>query len=377
MAMATALVQVGARKLEFQEIPIPEDLEPGAAIVRVEANGLCASDVDQFDGTDPYFAVGDTTRYPRIMGHEVVGVVEAMGPRTAARSTLEIGDRIAINPYCSCGACDRCLAGDRFHCTGWPTKSSVLGHVPTTMAPGLWGGYSTHIYVHPNSQIYRFPAHVDPLDATLWNPLGGGIQWAVMNSGIEPGASVAILGCGQRGLACLVAVKSAGVGPVLVSGLSNDRHKLDLALELGAEMSVDVQKESIIERGDELTNGKGFDMVVDTTPHSFDAIRDAIEMLRPQGTLVTVGIKTRNMDDFPIDKVTLKGLRVLGSLGQSDEAYTRAAELVTSMEFPLNRMRTHVFGFDRLEEAIELLRGSNPDDRPINLVVVPKMTADL
>ncbi|MCW2295422.1 zinc-dependent alcohol dehydrogenase [Rhodococcus erythropolis] len=371
MTIATAVVQVGPRKLEFQEFPVPEDLEPGAAIIRVEANGLCASDVDQFEGTDPHFAIGDSARYPRIMGHEIVGIVDSMGERTPARASLNIGDRIAINPYCSCGRCEACATGDLAHCTGWKTTSNVLGHIPTTFGSGLWGGYSTHVYVHPNSQIYTFPAHVSPLDATLWNPLGGGIQWAVMNTGMKPGASVAVLGCGQRGLACLVAVKSAGAGTVMTSGLASDQHKLDLALTLGADAAVNIEKDSVVERARELTGGRGFDMVVDTTPHAFQPIHDAIEMLRPNGALVTVGIKTKAMPDFPIDKVTLKGLRIFGSLGQSDEAYSRAASLVSEGTFPLSKMRTHVLGFDRLEEAIELVQGKRAGERAINVVVTP------
>jgi threonine dehydrogenase-like Zn-dependent dehydrogenase len=85
---ATALVQVGPRKLESRQIPLPEVLEPGAALVRVEANGLCHSDVDAYDGTDPLFVGRDPERYPRILGHEIVGIVERMGSRdtSSARS---------------------------------------------------------------------------------------------------------------------------------------------------------------------------------------------------------------------------------------------------------------------------------------------------
>lgn len=371
MTAATALVQVGPRQLEFQEIAVPDHLDAGALLVRVEANGLCASDVDQYDGTDPYFELGDASRYPRIMGHEVVGVIEAMGAATERRAGVKLGDRVAIDPYNSCGQCEHCRQGNRMYCSGWPTRSSVLGHIPTTLGPGLWGGYATHIYVHPNTDVYGFPSSVSPLDATLWNPLAGGIQWAVMNPGLRPGAKVAVLGCGQRGLACLVAVKSAGAGKVIVSGLHQDRHKLDLALELGADAAVDVEEDSLLDQARDLTDSQGFDLVVDTTPHSFQPVRDGIEMLRPRGTLVTVGIKTSAMPDFPIDAVTLKGLRLLGSLGQSHEAYSRAAALVADSSFPLNKMRTHVLGFDRLEHAIELLQGKHPHEKPINVVVTP------
>lgn len=94
-------------------------------------------------------------------------------------------------------------------------------------------------------------------------------------------------------------------------------------------------------------------------------------MLRPGGTLVTVGIKTRTVPDFPIDRVTTRGIRIVGSLGQTHEAYAKAAALIASHSMPLHLMRTHVLGFDHLDHAIELLRGSVAGQSAVNIVVTP------
>lgn len=368
---ATALVQTGPQQLEYRQVELPADLPPGAAIVKVEANGLCHSDVDAYDGTDPLFEGNPAGRYPRIMGHEIVGRIERLGPATENRSSLAVGDLVAINPFIGCGACPYCVDDNRPQCTGWDTASNLYGFIPTTFGPGLWGGYATHVYVHPNTILYRFGDHIDPLDASLWNLLAGGIQWAVMNPKMQPGARVAILGCGQRGLACVIAVRAHGAGHVLTSGLSRDADKLRLSREFGADTTVDVETQDLRQIAEAVTDGAGFDLVIDTSPHSFDPVADAIAILRPGGTLVTVGLKTRAMPDFPLDTVTLKGLRIIGSLGQSHDAYSRAAELVSEQRFPLHRMRTHVLGLDGLEEAISLLRGDRPDQRPINVVLRP------
>ncbi len=373
MRMATALVQTAPGNMEFQEIPLP-DLSPGSLLVRVEANGLCHTDVDQFDASDS-FTADDPHRFPRILGHEIVGVIESMGDPTPFREGLAIGDRVAINPFNGCESCPACRRGDRMDCSGWPTFNNVYGAIPTTYGPGLWGGYSTHVYVEPLGIVYPFPARVSALDASLWNLLAGGIQWGVMNSGLQLGAKVAVLGCGQRGLAVIAAVKAAGAGVIMTSGLARDRLKLDLARDFGADLAVDIEHESLLDAAHGLVGHAGFDVVIDTSPVSYQPILDAIDLLRPGGTLVTVGLKTQPVPDFPIDRVTLKNITIVGSKGQTPDAYSRAAALIISDEIPLGRMRTHVFGFDQLERAISVLRGDDPTQSAINIVITPTFSA--
>ncbi|QSE92781.1 zinc-binding dehydrogenase [Rhodococcus pseudokoreensis] len=367
---ATALVQTAPYEQHFEEIPLPV-IEPGAALIRVEANGLCASDIDSFEGVDPVYAPGDMSRYPRINGHEIVGIIEELGEMTSARAGLKVGDRVAVNPFLSCGSCPACRRDDVSFCTGWDFQQNCYGYIPLRYAPGLWGGYSTHVYVHPQAILYRFPADVSPLDATLWNPLAGGIQWAVMNAGTTIGSRVGILGTGQRGMACAAAAKAAGAGVVVTTGLTRDAHKLELARQLGADVTVDVETEDLRAAVDGATGGEGLDIIIDTTPGATHVLGEAIEMLRPGGTLVTVGIKTRTVPDFPIDRVTTRGIRIVGSLGQTHEAYAKAAALIASHSMPLHLMRTHVLGFDHLDHAIELLRGSVAGQSAVNIVVTP------
>lgn len=369
MNKALALVQTGPKQLEFKELDLPE-LEPGAVLVRVEANGLCHSDVEAYDGDEP--ASGNVpTNYPRILGHEVVGTIEAMGQLTSSREGFRVGDRVGINPFNSCGTCEFCIADKPGHCTGWGVENNILGYIPTTFGPGLWGGYATHTYVHPNTALYRFPASVDPYDATLWNPFAGAFQWGVMDTNLVAGEKVAILGCGQRGLAMTAAVKSAGASTVLTTGLTRDRHKLDLSREFGADVTVDIEQENLVDVADRVTDGIGFDVVIDTSPLATQPILDAIRIARPGGRLAVVGMKLRNIPEFPIDQVTFKSLRILGCFGQGHDAYSRAAEFVSTTDLPLHKMRTHVFGFDRLDEAIALVRGERPEEKSINVVVTP------
>lgn len=369
-SVAQALVQRGPFDIGIEEVAIPA-LAPGAALVRVEANGLCATDIDALAGTDvsAKARLGDR-RFPRIPGHEIVGVIEDLGPKTLKRTGIEIGDRVAINPMLACGNCEFCQRGQTTLCKGWEFFP-CYGTIPLWYEHGLWGGYSTHVYVHPNATLYPFPEHVSALDATLWNTLSAGVQWAVMSGGVSLGTSVLILGSGQRGLANVVASKSVGADIVITTGLTADRHKLDLAIELGADATIDVESENTVDRVLELTEGRGVDVVVDTTPHATRPISDAIDVLRPGGKIVLAGIKNRLMDGFPVDRVVTRGVTMIGATSQSTDANATAAKLIASSSVPLYKMRTHVVGYDELPYAVDLLSNKVPGEKAINVVVTP------
>lgn len=371
---ATALVQTGPDSHEFQEFPLPR-LIPGSALLRVEANGICASDIDAFEGHGGGYDPADLTQYPRINGHEIVGVIEDLGEPSPAHDGLKIGDRVAVNPWLACGACDACRRNQAQFCRGMPWSPSCYGFIPTSIGSGLWGGYSTHVYIDPRTLLYAFPADVSALDAALWNPLANGIQWAVMDAGVTLGSRVAVLGSGQRGLACVAAAKAAGAGLILATGLSRDDHKLALALRLGADAVVDVERDDVVERAAQLTGGAGFDVVIDTSPGAEQPILDGIEILRTGGTLASAGIKGRALSRFPLDRVTIKGLRLIGVLGTSHEAQQMAADLIISRTLPLHELRTHTFGFDQLPRALSVLKGEVEGEKAINIVVEPHFAA--
>jgi len=367
-SMATALVQTGPKEQRFEEIPFPK-LPPGAALLRVEANGICGSDVESFLGVDRN-APADR-KYPRINGHEIVGVIEDMGPRVSYRNGLSIGDRVAVNPVIPCGKCGPCTDGRMHMCAGGRFDLPVYGFVPTTVGPGLWGGYSTHVYIDPDAIVYPFPADFDPLTATLWNPLGGAIQWSVMTPGHKVGQSVAVLGSGQRGLAIVAAQRAVGSGLIVATGLSRDQHKLDLALEFGANAVVNVEEQDPVEAVLELTGGQGVDLVIDTVPKITSTTLQGLQMVKTGGTFVNIGVKDPTVDAFPIGRITSKNIRVIGAANSSIAAYQAAADMLIQGQVKLDKMRTHVFGFDRFEEALDTLEAKIPGTKSVNVVVTP------
>lgn len=373
MTTALALVQTGAGAHDLREFAVPE---PGldAAVLRVEANGVCGSDVMLYAGKDPAFDPNDDTRYPRILGHEIVGTIERAGADFLKARGLREGDRVAVNPFLPCGHCVDCRSGESHLCTSSLFYPPNYGSIPISVAPSLWGGYATHAFLHPGATVYRFPDAFDPLDATLWNPLAGGIQWAVLTPRLQLGQSVVVLGCGQRGLACIAAARHAGAGFIATTGLTADAHKRALALEFGADVAVDVSTDDIVDTVMQHTQGRGADIVIDTTPGITTTIDDAVRLVRRGGTVVNIGMKPRYMQDFPIGVITTKSVSVVGNNGQSDAAHRKAAELLSEGTISLSKMRTHVFGLDEFERALQTLEGQVPGDPSINVVVRPTLS---
>lgn len=364
MTKATALVQHAPGKVELEEFDLPK-LGDGEVLVRVEANGLCGSDYDAFHGLD-----NDWDDRPRILGHEIVGVIQEMGPKTINRRGLEIGDRVCVNPFVPCGICPMCLLGDLQGCRGRAERLRY-GMVPTSVTPSLWGGYSTHTFVPREGILYKVPPKVSALDATLWQPIAGGFEWAITQGGLRVGDRLLVLGPGQRGLGALLAARQAGAGQVVMTGLTRDQFKLDVALELGADAVIDVEKENFVERCLELTDGEGFDVVLDTTPHAVSPINESVSVLKRGGTIMVIGVKLRALDGFPIDSFLYKRgtLKAIG--GSSDRSYRLALDLVAANPEAMSKLRTHVFGFDQLGTALDVLMGQVPGEKAINVVVQP------
>ncbi len=339
-----AMVLTAPRQLEARDIAIPE-IGADEALLRVEACGICGSDVEQY--------AGDLrTPTPVIPGHEPLGVIEAIGDRAALRWGVDQGDRVAVENMISCGYCPRCLSGERHLCV----RRRIYSYVPLTEGHGLWGAYAQYMVLAEGSVVHAVDPTLPAELAVLFNPLGAGYRWAVEIPETSPGDTVLILGPGQRGLASVLASRDAGAARVFVTGLSSDAHKLDLARHFGAEATIDVEQESVRERVRELTNGQGVDVVVDTSPYATEPVVDALDAVRPGGTVVLAGVKGfKPVPNFVSDKIVMKEIRIRGAIGVTSSAYRNAIRLIETRRDALAAMHTHEFDLDQAELAIRTL----------------------
>ncbi|MCP5058625.1 MAG: alcohol dehydrogenase catalytic domain-containing protein [bacterium] len=356
-----AMVLTAPRQLEARDLPIP-DLTDDTALLRLEACGICGSDYEQFEGAL-------RTPTPVIPGHEPLGVIEAIGDRAAEQWRVDVGDRVAVENMISCGHCTRCLAGLRHLCE----RRKIYSYIPLAEQHGLWGAYAHHMVLAPGSVVHKIDAALPPELAVLFNPLGAGFRWAVEIPQTKPGDDVLVMGPGQRGLASVLAARQAGANKIIVTGLSADAKKLELARAFGADATIDVEHEDVRERVRELTDGRGVDVVVEVTSYATTPVTEALDLVRMGGTVVLAGVKGfKAIPDFISDKIVIKEIRVHGAIGVTSSAYRSGIRMIEGGQHSLERMHTHEFSLEDAELAIRTLAREIPGEDAIHCSLHPQ-----
>jgi threonine dehydrogenase-like Zn-dependent dehydrogenase len=355
------MVQTAPRKLEPMDIPLPE-IDADSGLVRIEACGICGSDYEQFEGVL-------RTPMPAIPGHEPLGVIADIGDRAAARWGVEVGDRVAVETMIACHHCDPCLSGSYHLCD----SRRIYSYIPLSDAPGLWGSYAQYMYLDPNAVIHKVDPTLPPEIAVMFNPLGAGFRWAVEMPNTGPGDTVLILGPGQRGLASVLACREAGASKIIVTGLEADAKKLEIAREFGADATIDVQNEDAKKRVQELTDGRGADVVLDVSSYAVEPVAQAVDYVKMGGTIVLAGVKGfKEIPGFISDKVVMKEITIQGAIGVTRSGYANAIALLEARKYPIEKMHTHNFALEEAETAIRTLAREIPNEESIHSCLIPE-----
>jgi threonine dehydrogenase-like Zn-dependent dehydrogenase len=359
---AKAAVLVADRTIETRELPVPADPPPGGALLAVEGCGMCGSDIKQYEG---HTAKAGLMSFPCIPGHETVGRIAKIDPDGARRWGLKEGDRVAVHGIAPCGVCRGCMAG------GGCVDAFYYGFRSLGLGAGLWGGFSEYMEIVPRTKLYPVSETLSVEDALLFNPLAAGYDWLLQLGALKVGETVLILGGGQRGLAGVVAAVEGGASQIIVTGLRRDAFKLDIARKFGATATLVVEDVDVPEAVRELTQGRGVDLVLDTTPVTFQPVQDAIKAVRKGGTIVLSGLKHyKPMPDFPLDEVVMKQIRIIGALASGHWGTQQAIRAIESRRFPLELMHTHSLPLEQLAHAIELLAGEVPGEQALHISIV-------
>ena len=360
-----AAVQVAPETTELREFSLP-DIAPDAALLKVEAAGVCGSDVGGYKRMGPA---------PRILGHENVGFIARAGEAFARRWGVKEGDRVAIEEYLPCGHCDLCLRGEFRHCAATDVFNNPealrYGNTPITTAPALWGGYSQYLYMPPATVLHRMPEHVPPEQAAMALPLGNGVQWGVVEGQAGPGRSLVVMGPGQQGLGAVMAAKAAGADLVILTGLARDQRRLEVGRQLGADFTIEADTEDVRERVNEITAGKGVDAVVDTTSaRAAEMVPLAIDLVKRKEGRIVVQSLGGTVPDFPIEKLARKYITIKAARGHSYASVELAIQRIASGRYPLDLLTTHCFGLDNVDLAIKSTGGTGKPGA-IHVTVMP------
>jgi alcohol dehydrogenase, propanol-preferring len=285
--MLAAVVQSFDRPLVIEDRPSPTP-GPGQVLVRIEASGLCHTDIHAAHGDWP---VKPTP--PFVPGHEGVGIVTALGDDVKG---IVVGDRVAV-PWLgwACGSCEWCASGWETLC---PNQRNTGYSVD--------GGFAEYV-VADAAFVGRIPAGIDPLDAAPLTCAGVTTYKAVKVSGTRSSDLVAVFGIGGLGHLAMQYAQIAGGTVAAVDVIDN---KLQLAKELGAEYTINATQEDPAEIIQGL-GGADAAIVLAATP---TACEQAFRSLRRNGRLVFVGLPADNVMRLPIFETVLQGITVTGSI---------------------------------------------------------------
>jgi threonine dehydrogenase-like Zn-dependent dehydrogenase len=362
---ATFVVQTAPERYELRQAPLP-DIGPDDALLQVEACGVCGTDLEVFEGIS---RVG----FPIVPGHEPFGRILKIGEGASRRWAAGEGDRVAVHSTLTCGRCRTCRAGLRGCTAPEFADSTVYGFRSPDVAPTLWGGFSTHLYLAPQAIVVPMSESLSLAAASLFNVMSNGVDWVLEIAGARAGMSVAILGPGPRGLASVIAARATGAGPIAVTGLVGDRDRLALAQELGADHALEVAGSNGSDGSvaDQVVDalGRQPDIVIDCTPMSLSSVTDAVRMAARKGTIVLAGLKGPDaMAPIPVDTVSNKQLTIRGAVSRSLRSMEFAIELIESERWPFERFASHAFGLADADEGVRALTG---DNRPIHVRIEP------
>ncbi|MHB8891326.1 MAG: zinc-dependent alcohol dehydrogenase [Candidatus Limnocylindrales bacterium] len=316
---ALRLHGAGDLRLSDEVAPVPD---PGEALVRVTAVGICGSDLHWYDES----GIGDAvlTR-PLVLGHEAAGVI-VDGPRA--------GQRVAIDPAVPCGACETCALGRGHLCS----SVRFLGHSTTD-------GALRELIAWPLVNLVPLPDAIDDAAGAMLEPLGVGIH-AMRLARVRPGDTVGVFGCGPIGLLIIQLARAAGATTVVAT----DRlpHRVEAANRLGAVGAlVDGGAErEILFRA---TGGRGVDAAIEIAGDD-DAIDAAIALARPASTVVLAGIPGGDQSTITASIARRKGLDLRFSR-RMVHTYPQAIALVEAGRIDVGAVVSHLFALEDFDAA--------------------------
>jgi len=325
---------------QVREFPIPEPT-PGGAVLKIEAVGLCASDVSQLHG-HPHVP-GEVC--PVVPGHEIVGRVHALAPD--ADLGVSVGQRVGV---------DLLVINS-------PARPGITLYgytIPPDFEHGLWGGYGEYMGVLPGTQLVPLTDDVPAAELTLIEPLSSIINWAEMTN-LSKRDRLVIQGPGHMGLiAAAYASSQIGVKQIIVTGTSKDGLRLQAAKAVGAHETIDVESTGdLVGHIKEQSNG-GPSVVMELSSKATKPVHDAIEMVRMGGRVLLGGMKDEKPVEIISDHIIMKSLRVIGGSGGTPPTFKKAGEVLNSGTFPTQELLGDTFSLDQIDDAMALLERKLP-----------------
>lgn len=306
----------GDLRFHEEEKPVPQ---PGESLIRIGAVGICGSDLHWFDEG----GIGDAgLDRPLTLGHEMAGWTED-------------GQLVAIDPNIPCGVCEYCQEGSPNLCT----NHHFAGH-------GHDDGSLREYMVWPDHCLFPLPEGFTPTDGAMLEPLGVAL-YSVDLSGIRPGDTVGIFGCGPIGLMIVQLARVAGASHIIATDLLP--HRVEAAQASGADLAFLAEAGREVEQIRSALNGKPVDVVIEAAGTNA-AIETALQLVKPGGKVTLVGIPSEDETRITASLVRRKGL-ALQWVRRMKHTYPRTIELVRRGQVDMRALISHTFPFEQADQA--------------------------
>jgi len=321
------------REIAIREMPAPRLSRPRDVLLRIASVGVCGSDVH-------YYAAGRigaaAVKYPFIVGHECAGIVLETGGEVRK---VRPGQRVAIDPLVSCGECDQCRQGREHTCR----RQRFLG------LPGQLEGALVERLVMPEECCHAIPDSLTMDQAVMSEPLSIGIH-AQRLAQIQPGAKIAVLGSGPIGLCTLLACRAAADCTAYVTDLIDER--LKVASQCGAAWTGNPRQSDIV-KAIRAAEPLGLDAVFECAGQQ-ETLDQAIDLLKPGGTLLILGIPEMDRVSFPIHTLRRKEL-VIKNVRRQNRCVDDAIAMIALRRTNIDPLMTHRFPLAETPAAFELV----------------------
>ncbi|MDP9751547.1 MAG: zinc-binding dehydrogenase [Thermoanaerobacter sp.] len=299
--------------------------------IKVAYSGICGSDIHSYKGEYK------NIRPPIVLGHEFSGVVVEVGSNVEG---IKVGDRVTSETtFYVCGVCDYCKSGDYNLC---PYRKGIGTQVN--------GSFAEYVTVRKES-VHVLPDSIDLLSASLTEPLACAAHATLEKTNIELGDIVLIFGPGPIGLLTAQIVKARGAY-VILAGLTKDKDRFKVALELGIDKTVDIQQENLEDIVKELTNGYGVDKVFECSG-SIKAVNSGLSLLRKKGTIIQVGLFAKSFNELDLEKIIQKEICYIGSRSQKPSSWKLALYLLETGKVNTKAIISDIYSLDDWAKGFE------------------------
>lgn len=320
-----AVVVRAPMQFEVEEVPVPE-VSSGGLLLRVEACGLCGSDLRTLRNGHR------KVTFPWTIGHEICGIVEEVG--AAYQGQWQIGDRLAIGPLAYCGTCEFCVTGKPDLCENY-----------REIAQAWPGGLAEFIAIPQecieHGTILPVPNGLDPAFAAIIEPMSSCVHAQEIGQ-VGLGDTVLILGSGPVGCTHISLARARGAFKIFIADIVDERLKLADAFEPDA--LINSANTNLIEEVKRLTNGKGADVVITATPAPI-AVVQAVELAKKGGRILLFGglPKEQSTPGVDLNLVHYNALHLIGTTIFAPRHFLTALNLVASGRIPAEKLVTHRF----------------------------------